>query len=89
MLLVLDFKPPIHPPLVGVLDPTAVTGVSRWDPCHIHCENGGPTPPVLGAVVEWPAFNAFVRRAGERQDHLSLMPRDGLERGGDELLPRG
>ena len=22
MLLVLDFKPPIHPPLVGVLDPT-------------------------------------------------------------------
>ena len=25
MLLVLDLKPPIHPPLVGVLDPT---------PCH-------------------------------------------------------
>ena len=22
VLLVLDFKPPIHPPLVGVLDPT-------------------------------------------------------------------
>ena len=25
MLLVLDFKPPIHPPLVGVLDPTSGT----------------------------------------------------------------
>ena len=45
--------------------------------------------PVLGAVVEWLAFNAFVRQAGERQGHLSLMLRDGLERGGDELLPRG
>ena len=67
----------------------AVTGVSGWDPGHIHCGNGGPTPPVLGAVAEWLAFNAFVRRAGERQGRLSLMPRDGLERGGDELLPRG
>ena len=45
-------------------------------------------PPVLGAVEEWLAFNAFVRRAGERQGRLSLMPRGGLERDGDELLPR-
>jgi len=40
-------------------------------------------------VEEWLAFNAFVRRAGERQGHLSLMPRDGLERGGDEVPARG
>ena len=70
-------------------DGGAVTGVSGWDPGHIYCGNGGPTPPVLGAVVEWLAFNAFVRRAGKRQGHLSLMPRGGLERGGDELHPLG
>ena len=40
-----------------------MTGVSGWDPGHIHYGNGGPTPPVLGAVAEWLAFNAFVRRA--------------------------
>jgi len=81
----------------SIRDGGAVTGVSGWDPGHIHCGNGGPTPPVLGAVAEWlafnvfvrRAFNVFVRRAGERQGRLSLMPRDGLERGGDELLPRG
>ena len=28
--------------------------------------NGGLTPSVLGAVEEWLAFNASVRRAGER-----------------------
>ena len=73
----------------SVRDGGAVTGVSGWDPGHIHCGNGGPTLPVLGAVAEWLAFNAFVRRAGERQGRLSLMPRDGLERGGDELVLRG
>ena len=51
--------------------------------------NGGLTPSVLGAVEEWLAFNAFVRRAGERQGRLSLMPRGGLERGGDEVPARG
>jgi len=50
----------------------AVTGVSGWDPGHIHCGDGGPTPPVLGAVAEWLAFNAFVRRASERQGRLPL-----------------
>ena len=73
----------------SVRDGGKVTRVSGWDPGHIHCWNGCLTPPVLGAVAEWLAFNAFVRRAGERQGRLSLMPRDGLERGGDELLPRG
>ena len=73
----------------SIQDGGAVAGVYGWDPGHIHCGNGGPTPPVLGAVVEWLAFNAFVRRAGERQGRLSLRPRGGLERGGDELLTRG
>ena len=72
----------------SIRDGGAVTVVSGWDPGHIHCGNGGPTPSVLGAVKEWLAFNAFVRRAGERQGHLSLVPKGGLERGGDELLPR-
>ena len=67
----------------------AVTEVSGWDPGHIHCGRGSLTPPVLGAVVEWLAFNAFVRRAGEWQGLLSLKPRGGLERGGDELPARG
>ena len=66
-----------------------VTEVSGWDPGHIHCGNGGPTPPVLGAVDEWLAFNASVRRVVERRGRLSLMSRGGLERGGDESLPRG
>src|SRR6185312_13439747 len=51
--------------------------------------NGGLTPSVLGAVDEWLAFNASVRRAGERQGHLSLMPRGGLERGRDAGRSRG
>ena len=45
--------------------------------------NGGLTPSVLGAVEEWLAFNASVRRAGERQGCLSSSSRGGLERGGD------
>ena len=73
----------------SIRDGGAVTGVSGWDPGHIHCGNGGPTPHVLGAVAERLAFNAFVRQAGERQGRLSLMPRDGLERGGDDLPARG
>ena len=51
--------------------------------------DGGLTPSVLEAVEEWLAFNAFVRRAGERQGRLSLTPRGGLERGGDELALEG
>ena len=51
--------------------------------------NGGLTPSVLSAVVEWLAFNASVRRAGERQGRWSLMPRGGLERGGNEVPARG
>ena len=77
-----------------------MTGVNGWDPGHIHCGNGGPTPPVLGAVAEWLAFNAFVRRAGERKGRematseaemsYSLEGRFAtLERGGDVLPARG
>ena len=28
----------------NIWDGGAVTGVSGWDPCHIHCGNGGLTP---------------------------------------------
>ena len=68
----------------SIRDGGAVTGVSGWDPGHIHYGNGGPTPPVLGVVVEWLAFNASVRRAGERKGRLSFTSRGGLERGGDD-----
>ena len=34
-------------------------------------------------MAEWLDFNAFVRRAVGRRGRLSLVPRDGLERGGD------
>jgi len=51
--------------------------------------NGGLTLSVLGTVEEWLAFNASVRRAGERQGRLSLTPRGGLKRGGDDLPARG
>ena len=70
----------------SIRDGGAVTEVSGWDPGHIHCGSSGLTPPVLGAVAEWLAFNAFVRRAVGRWGRLSLVPRDGLERGGD--VPR-
>ena len=73
----------------SIRDGGAVTGVSGWDPGHIHYGNGSLTPPVLGAVAEWLAFNAFVRRAVGRRGRLSLVPRDGLERGGDESPARG
>ena len=56
----------------SIRDGGAVTGVSGWDPGHIHCGNGGLTPPVLGAVAEWLAFNAFVRRAVGRRGCSSL-----------------
>ena len=45
--------------------------------------NGGLTPSVLGTVEEWLAFNASVRRAGERKGRLSFSSRGGLERDGD------
>ena len=51
--------------------------------------NGGLMPSDLGAVEDWLAFNASVRRAGERKGRLSLPSRGGLERGGDVLLSRG
>ena len=47
--------------------------------------SGGLTPFVLGAVEEWLAFNAPVRRAGERKGRLSFTSRGGVERGGDDL----
>ena len=54
----------------NIRDGGMVTGVSGWDPDHIHCGNGGPTPPVLGAVEEWLAFNASVRSVS--YTHLTL-----------------
>ena len=60
MLLVLDFKPPIHPPLVGVLDPTRGNAVIV---CAISCcveqqksktliESRHPIPSRLEALAE-------------------------------------
>src|SRR6185437_6652068 len=40
-------------------------------------------------MVEWLAFNAFVRRSVGRRGRLALVPRDGLERGGDWPPARG
>ena len=51
--------------------------------------NGGLTPSVLGTVEEWLELKASVRRAGEQRGCLSLAPRGGLERGGDEPPARG
>ena len=73
----------------SIRDGGRVTGVSGWDPGHIYCGNDGPTTPALGAVAESLAFNAFVRRGVGRRGRLSLVPRDGLERGGDESPARG
>ena len=73
----------------SIRDGGMVTGVSGWDVGHIHCGSGSLTPPALSAVAEWLAFNAFVRRAVGRRGRLSLVPRDGLERGGDESPARG
>ena len=73
----------------NIRDGGMVTGVSGWDAGHIHCGNGGLTPLAHGAVAEWLAFNAFVRRAVGRRGHSSFVPRGGLERGGDELPARG
>ena len=83
--------PALQAPRCGhsIRDGGRVTGVSGWDPGHIYCGNGGPTPPALGAVAEWLAFNAFVRWAVGRRGRLSLVPRDSLERGGDESPARG
>ena len=73
----------------SIWDGGMVTGVSGWDPGHIYCGSGGLTPPVLGAVAEWLAFNAFARQVVGRRGCLSLVPRGGLERGGDWLPARG
>ena len=51
--------------------------------------NGGLAPSGPGAVEEWLAFNASVRRAGERKGRLSFPSRGGLNRGEDVLLSRG
>ena len=58
------------------MDRTPVTAAVR---------NGGLTPSDPGAMEEWLAFNASVRRAGERKGHLSFTSRGGLERDGDDL----
>ena len=51
--------------------------------------NGVLAPSDPGAVEEWLAFNASVRRAGERKGRLSFLSRSGLERGGDAGRGRG
>ena len=45
--------------------------------------NGGLTLSVR-AVEEWLAFNASVRRAGERKGRFPFTSTGGLERGGDD-----
>ena len=42
-----------------------------------------------GVAVELLAFNAYVRRTGERMGHLSFSSRGGLERDGVDPLSRG
>ena len=66
-----------------------VTGATFADPGHVHCGSGGLTPSVLGVVAEWLAFNASVRRVVGRRGCLSLVPRGGLEGGGDRSPARG
>ena len=46
-----------------------------------------PSDP--GAMEEWLAFNASVRRAGEQKGRLSFTSKGGLERGGDAGRGRG
>ena len=62
-----------------------MTGVGGRDSGHSHCGEWRPEPSVLGAVEEWLALNATVRRAGEWQGALSFTSMGGLKRGGDEL----
>ena len=73
----------------SIRDGGMVTEVSGWDPGHIHCGSVSLTPSVLGVVAEWLAFNASVRRVVGRRGCLSLVPRGGLERGGDGSPARG
>ena len=72
----------------SIRDGGVVTGVSGWDAGHIHWK-WRPDAAAHGAVAEWLAFNAFVRRAVGRRRRLSLVLRDGFERGGDESPARG
>ena len=64
MLLVLDFKPPIHPPLVGVLDPTHTREVVTF------------LPFLLVGLI--PPFSPFFMAALEEFDlhmvHLTPTP---------------
>ena len=58
-------------------------------PGAIAVRNGGLTPSDPGAAAESLAFNAFVRRSGERTGRLSFPLRGGIERGGVDPLSRG
>ena len=73
----------------SIRDGGMVTGVSAWDPGHIHYGSDSLTPSVLGVVARWLAFNASVWRVVGWQGCLSLAPRGGLERGGDWSPARG
>ena len=53
-------------------------------PGTVAVQSGDLTPPDPGAAAELLAFNAYVRRAGERMGHLSFPSRGGLERDGDD-----
>ena len=59
-------------------------GLADGTPVTATVGNGGLTPSDLGVVEEWLAFNASVRRAGERKGCLSFSSRGGLERDGDD-----
>ena len=58
-----------------------MTEVGGWDSGHSHC---GEWRSDLGTVEDWLAFNASVRRAGERKGRLSFSLMGGLERDGDD-----
>ena len=58
-------------------------------PGTVAVQSGDLTPSDPGAAAELLAFNAYVRRAGERMGRLSFPSRVGLERDGVDLLSRG
>ena len=59
-------------------------GVGGRDSGHSHCGEWRSDSVCLGRYEEWLAFNASVRRAGERKGRLSFTSTGGLERGGDD-----
>jgi len=99
--------PALQAPRCGysIRDGGRVTGVSGWDPGHIYCGNGGPTPPAHGPWRSgWPLMPSYGGRLGggavcplcretasseAEMSHLPEGRSTSLERGGDVLRGRG